>query len=249
MNQLYHFPSPIIFAHRGVSASAPENTLAAFQKAYDLGAEAIELDVQLNAGQRAIVIHDTTVDRTTDGRGRVRDLSLEELKSLDAGSFFSTEFAGERIPLLEEVFEAFGRKLFVNIELKNYDSLFNELPEIVANLVKRTRLQDWVMFSSFNPIALSRIRRLLPEIPVGFLTSTGWGGAFGRNLVGCWLSPQAIHPNKEDVTEKMLANQHKVGRRVNVWTVNELEEIKYLVELGVDGIVTDHPARAMEVRH
>jgi len=249
MNQLYHFPPPIIFAHRGASASAPENTLAAFKKAYDLGAEAIELDVQLNADQRAIVIHDTTVDRTTDGTGRVRDLSLEKLKSLDAGSFFSTEFAGERIPLLEEVFEAFGRKLFVNIELKNYDSPFNALPEIVANLVKHAQLQDWVMFSSFNPIALRRIRRLLPETPVGFLTSTGWVGAFGQKLVEYWLSPQAIHPNKEEVTERMLTNQHKAGRRVNVWTVNELEEMKYLAKLGVDGIITDHPASAMEVRH
>jgi len=249
MNQLYHFPLPIIFAHRGASASAPENTLAAFEEAYDLGAEAIELDVQLNADQRAIVIHDTTVDRTTDGTGRVRDLSLEKLKSLDAGCFFSTKFAGERIPLLEEVFEVFGRKLFINIELKNYDSPFNALPEIVANLVKQAQLQEWVMFSSFNPISLSRIHRLLPEIPVGFLTSTGWGGAFGRKLVGSWLSPQAIHPNKEDVTEKMIASQHKVGRRVNVWTVNKFEEMKYLAKLGVDGIITDHPARAMEVKH
>ena len=248
MNRLYQLPQPTIFAHRGASAIAPENTLAAFQMAYDFGVEAIELDVQLSADKRVIVIHDTTVDRTTDGNGRVRELTLGKLKSLDAGAFFSNEFAGESIPVLEEVFEAFGKKLYIDIELKNYDSPFNTLPEMVVNVVKKAQLQDWVMFSSFNPIALRYTQRYFPDIPVGFLMSPGWRNVFPRRLVERWLSPQAIHPNKDDVTDEMLAEQHESGRRVNVWTVNELDEMKHLIELGVDGIITDQPVRAMEAR-
>src|SRR5512139_1857475 len=111
---------PIIFAHRGASAHAPENTLAAFELALAQQADAIELDVKLSADGRVIVIHDSTVDRTTDGHGKVKDMSLADLKALDAGSFFSSEFAGEKIPTLDEVFEAVGRRTFINIELKNH---------------------------------------------------------------------------------------------------------------------------------
>ena len=249
MNQLYNLPKPIIFAHRGASAVAPENTLAAFQGALDLGVEAVELDVQLNADQHVIVIHDDAVDRTTDGTGSVKELSLEALKSLDAGSGFSSQFAGESIPLLDEVFELYGRKLFINIELKNYATPFDALPEKAVNLVKQAQLQDWVMFSSFNPIALNRVRKLLPETPIGFLTSTGFWGLISRVIFTDWLSPHAIHPHKQDVTEDFVVRQRKAGRLVNVWTVNKIEEMKYLTRLGVDGIITDHPSRAMEARH
>ena len=245
MNQLFNLPVPTIFAHRGVSAVAPENTLAAFQGALDQGVKAVEFDVQLSADQHVIVIHDDTVDRTTNGGGKVRELTLNQLKSFDAGSAFSSDFAGESIPTLEEVFKRFGRKLYLNIELKNYATPLDALPERVAALVRQYQLEDWVMFSSFNPIALNRTRRALPDTPIGLLTLKGSSGFLGRNFFTRWLSPQAIHPHKDDVSESFMLNQRRAGRRVNAWTVNELEEMKHLVSLGVDGIITDYPSKAL----
>src|SRR5437867_7569994 len=131
---LQSLPRPIIFAHRGASAYAPENTLAAFELALAQNADAIELDVKLSADGHAIVIHDPTVDRTTAHHGRVRDLSLAELSALDAGSFFSEKFHGERIPTLEEVFETMGKRTFINVELTNYSTPHDHLVETVCKL-------------------------------------------------------------------------------------------------------------------
>src|SRR6266496_640164 len=115
---LESLPRPIVFAHRGASAHAPENTIAAFELALAQNADAIELDVKLTADGHVVVIHDSTVDRTTGSRGRVKDLSLAQLRSLDAGSFFSEKYRGEKIPTLEEVLEAVGKRTIINVELK-----------------------------------------------------------------------------------------------------------------------------------
>src|SRR5689334_23229806 len=114
---LESLPRPVIFAHRGASAYAPENTIASFEFAVAQGTDAIELDVKLSADGHVIVHHDPTVDRTTNGKGKVKDLTLAELKTLDAGGFFSENFHGEKIPTLEEVFEAVGKRTFINVEL------------------------------------------------------------------------------------------------------------------------------------
>ena len=140
---------PVIFAHRGASAHAPENTLAAFELALAQNADAIELDVKLSADGYAVVIHDPTVDRTTGSRGRVRDLSLQQLRSLDAGSLLSEKYGGEKIPTLEEVFESVGKRTFINVELTNYSTPRDSLVETVCILVKRFGLQKRVLFSSF----------------------------------------------------------------------------------------------------
>ncbi|HBY09528.1 MAG TPA: glycerophosphodiester phosphodiesterase, partial [Chloroflexi bacterium] len=123
-----NLPRPAIFAHRGASAYAPENTLAAFKLAVDQGADAIELDAKLCADGQIIVIHDQTVERTSNGAGKVADLPLSALQELDAGSWFGLEFKGEPIPTLDEVFEAVGQKIFINIELTNYASPRDLLP-------------------------------------------------------------------------------------------------------------------------
>ncbi len=140
--------NPVIFAHRGASNYAPENTLAAFDLAYRQGAKAIELDAKLTADGQVVVIHDQTVDRTTGGSGRVKEMRLAQLKELDAGSHFDVSFKGEPIPTLDEVFAAFGPFLFINVELTNYASLLDPLPEKVAGLVKKHKLSQRVMFSS-----------------------------------------------------------------------------------------------------
>ena len=129
-------PSPAIFAHRGASAYAPENTLAAFELAVRQGANAIELDLKLTADGHVVVIHDLTVDRTTDGSGRVGDLPLAAIQELDAGYHFDQTFSGERIPTLEQVLEALYKKTLINIEIANYGSPLDDLPEKTCHLIK-----------------------------------------------------------------------------------------------------------------
>src|SRR5512132_864966 len=119
---LESLPQPVLFAHRGASAHAPENTLAAFELALAHQADAIELDVKLTADGHVVVIHDPTVDRTTGSQGRVKDLSLAQIRALEAGSFFSEKYRGEKIPTLEEVFESLGKRIFINVELTNYNT-------------------------------------------------------------------------------------------------------------------------------
>jgi len=239
---------PIIFAHRGASAYAPENTMAAFRLAAEQGAEAIELDAKLTADGEVVVIHDMTVDRTTDGHGEVRRLRLEEIRRLDAGSFFAETYRGERVPLLREVFAELGQRLFINVELTNYNDPRDDLPIRVAALVREYRLEERVLFSSFNPLNLLRIRRLLPECPVALLALEGRAGWLARSGIMRWISPKIIHPYLDDVTPGWVAREHRRGRRVHVWTVNRAEDLERLFRWDVDGVFTDDPPLAMQIR-
>ncbi len=238
-------PTPHYFAHRGASAHAPENTLAAFELAYRQGAPAIEFDVKLTADRQVVIHHDQTLDRTTNGAGPITKQPLAALRELDAGSKFSTEFRGEKIPTLDEVFEALGQKLFINVELTNYATPFDGLVDEVAKLVKKHGLENRVMFSSFFPTNLVRARQLLPVVPRGLLV-LGGGAGWWQRLAGNFMSLQAEHPWKADVTAETVARAHQKGRRVNVWTVNDPAEMQRLRALGVDAIFTDDPLLANE---
>jgi glycerophosphoryl diester phosphodiesterase len=245
---LTSLPQPIIFAHRGASVQAPENTLAAFELAIAQNADAIELDVKLSADGHAVVIHDTTVDRTTGSKGRVKDLSLAELRSLDAGTFFSEKYSGERIPTLEEVFESVGQRIFINVELTNYNSPRDQLVETVCMLVKKFGLQKQVMFSSFFGLNLSKARAYLPDVPRGLLAFNGVFGAWARSFGFAFGRYQALHPYLNDVTPQQVQRVHRLKRRVHVWTVNAAEDMSRLFRWGVDAIFTDDPQLALQVR-
>jgi glycerophosphoryl diester phosphodiesterase len=240
-----HFPTPIIFAHRGASAHAPENTLAAFELAVKQCAPAIEFDVKLSSDRQVIIIHDPTLDRTTNGSGAVTNKPLAALRELDAGSWFSTDFRGEKIPTLDEVFQAVGKKLFINVELTNYATPFDGLVYEVAKLVKKHSLQEHVIFSSFFPTNLVIARRLLPTVPRAQLILDGRAGWWQRIAAG-WMSLEAEHPYTSDVTAEMVKSLHARGRRVHVWTVNDPQDMHRLRSLGVDGIFTDDPLVALE---
>jgi glycerophosphoryl diester phosphodiesterase len=246
MSLLEQLPRPVIFAHRGASAFAPENTLAAFRLASELGAPAIELDVKLNADGQVVVIHDQTVDRTTNGHGDVRNSSLAALRDLDAGRYFDPQYAGEKIPLLSEVLETVGHQMLVNIELTNYATTRDQLVEKVAELVKQHAMTDRVLFSSFTPFNLLRMHRLLPDTPSGLLALEGRSGIIARSFMGRWITPKIIHPFRDDVTPVFVARQKRVNRRIHVWTVNDPLEMKRLFDLGVDGIFTDNPRLALD---
>jgi glycerophosphoryl diester phosphodiesterase len=242
------FPLPTIFAHRGASMFAPENTISAFELAVSQNADAIELDAKCSADGKVVVFHDQTVNRTTDGDGKVGELSLSELKELDAGSWFHTDFAGEQIPTLGEVFEAVGQKILINIELTNYASPWDELPNKVVDLVFRHGLQNRVIFSSFNPIALQKTRSLAPDILAGLLALPGYKGVWARTWLNRFIPHHALHPEVSDTTLNLIQKQHKAGKRVNVWTVNSEEKIRQLLKWGIDGIITDDPVVANKVK-
>jgi glycerophosphoryl diester phosphodiesterase len=228
-------------AHRGASAAAPANTLAAFQKAIELGADGVEFDVHLSADGVPVIIHDFTVDATTDGSGRVIDLTLAQLKQLDAGSTFDPSFAGERIPTLEEVLEALGSRLLLNIELKTTSPHDNGLEQAVIAQVERHSLSDDVLLSSFNPFSLRRAKQIAPHIPVGLL----YGPELPLPLRRAWLAflvpHEARHPKHTMVDASYMAWARRRGYRVNTWTVDDPDEMRRLINLGVDGIVTNVP--------
>lgn len=241
------FPQPLIFAHRGASSYAPENTLAAFELALQQGAPAIELDAKLCADGHVVVIHDQTVDRTTFSSGRVKDLGLSDLRRMDAGSHFDICFKGEKIPTLEEVLITIGRRALINIELTNYGSPRDNLPYTVAELVSKYDLVSNVLFSSFNPIALVRVHRLLPTAPIGLLALTGAPGAWARSWLGRLIPYQSLHPELGDVNPKLIRNIHKHARKVIAYTVNQEEDMRRLIQMGVDGFFSDDPVLALEM--
>jgi len=236
------------FAHRGARRQAPENTLPAFERAVELGADGIELDVHLSADGVPVVIHDFDVDKTTDGTGAVAKKTLAELRELDAGAHFSPQFAGTRIPTLMEVFEAVGNRVLINIELKSYGSS-PQLAQAVIDQVGAFNLIGRVLISSFSPFVLRQVRRLRPELPVGYLyapdlplpLAKGW---LARPVIGVH---EARHPHFSMVDERYMDWARKNRYRVNVWTVNEPSDIERMRRLGVDMIISDYPERVRDV--
>lgn len=240
-----HFPNPIFFAHRGASAYAPENTLAAFELAVQQAAPAIEFDVKLTSDRQVIILHDQTLNRTTNGSGSVTQQPLAALRELDAGSWHSPDFRGEKIPTLAEVFEAVGSKVLMNIELTNYATPFDGLVHEVAALIKKHQIEERIIFSSFFPTNLVTARRLLPTVPRGQLILKA-GSGWWQRIAANFMQVEAEHPYLTDVTIEIVKRAHAKGRRVHVWTVNDPAEMRHLRSLGVDGIFTDDPLLARE---
>jgi glycerophosphoryl diester phosphodiesterase len=240
------FPVMVV-AHRGFSGAAPENTLAAFRKAIEAGSDMIELDVHLSKDGKIVVIHDETLERTTNGQGRVVDHPLKEIKRLDAGSWFSPQFAGERIPILQEVLSLAQGKVPVNIEIKNPTHgkySLAELTEKAHQEVKRAEMLNQVIFSSFNPVSLEWIQKRDRRAWVAFLYHRPWNSlpelTGGREFQV--LNLRNIHLTKEKV-DKI----RKEGFRLNVYTVNSEEELEQFVRWGVDGIITNYPDRLIRI--
>jgi len=228
-------------AHRGASSIAPQNTLAAFEKALEIGADGIELDVRLCADGVPVVIHDATVDGTTDGSGRVDTLKLAQLKELDAGSSFDPAFAGERVPTLAQVLETVGRKALLNIELKGLSPFDRGLEHTVLDLIERHGLAENVLLSSFNPLALRRVQQLAPRIPTGLLYAMpAWPALWLAGLV-MPRANAALHPHYALVDEEHLQRARARNARVYVWTVDDPAVMRRLITWRVDGIITNTP--------
>ena len=241
MHWIEKFPSPIIFGHRGASQVAPENTITAFELALKHGAEAIELDTRLSADGIPMVIHDRTVDRTTNGSGKVDQISTHELLKLNAGVKFPSKYSYEKIPLLEEVFITFKNRALINVELKNNHNLSDDLPEKVIELTNKLDMLDQTLFSSNFPSSLKIIKLLDSHTHVALICSQGISGYLLRSRLFSSVSPDFIHPNFNDVSKSFIERQHRMNRKVNTWTVNQKKILIRLIKLGVDGIITDNP--------
>lgn len=246
---LADLPKPAIFAHRGASAYAPENTLAAFELALQQGADGIEMDVGLCADDQVVVIHDDTVDRTTGGSGAVDKLPLQALRELDAGAYFNTAYKGERIPLFEEALELIAKRAFIVVELKYQGQKADRLVDKVIEMIQKHAQQENVLVSSFHPRMLRRVRRLLPHLPVAQLTLYGRAGALLRSRIGHLLvNYQALHPDYRDVNPTLLKRVHRSRCRLHAYTVDRMEDMQSLFSLGIDGIFTNDPVLAIKTR-
>lgn len=217
--------------HRGACGYAPENTLLSFKKALELNVDMIELDVRICKTGEIVSIHDDTVDRTTDGKGRVKTMSLSELKKLDAGR-------GEKIPLLNEILDLVNRRARVNIELKGPDTAVPVVELIEEYIKKRCWLPDDFLLSSFDRRELIECRKLNPAIRIGVnIDSVPPGYSEFAEKMGAW----SIHPSSECVNSKIVDDAHGRGMKVFVWTANTREEIGRLKQLNVDGIFSNYP--------
>jgi len=228
---------PIIEAHRGDSANAPENTLAGFKRAFELGVQWTELDIHPSRDGALMVIHDDTLDRTTNGAGPVSDLTADALRRLDAGSWFAPEFAGERIPLLEEVFAlAASCDTRINVEIKAFPKGFDVAQRLVKLLRASGRDKQYLV-SSFELEPLLEVRALDPEIT---LACIGRGGEIlpaARRLGIPW-----IHAEQRTVDAALIAEAHESGIRVNAWVIDDPAELPRWRALGVDKICSNRPA-------
>jgi len=237
----------LLLGHRGAAAEAPANTVASFRRAMEVGADGVELDVHLTRDGQVVVIHDETVTSVTGAPGRIREMTLAEIQRLDAGSYFGPEFAGARIPTLDEALDAVGPQAVVNIEIKGTSVASEGLEREVARIVRAHGMGGRVIISSFNPFRLWRMRSLDPDLPRGMLHGPNTP-VYVRDL---WflpmVQPDALHPHYSMVNAAYMKRAHQWGVRVNVWTVDDPAEARRLMELGVDSIITNDPARLREV--
>jgi glycerophosphoryl diester phosphodiesterase len=226
--------------HRGAAAYAPENTLASFHRAVELGADGIEFDLHRTRDGRFVVIHDDTVDRTTNGHGKVDPLSFAELRRLDAGSWKGREFAGERIPTFEEVIEAVPERVVLFAELKAGSAKSPGIEAALARFIRERNVTDRVRVSSFDHRALASLRPLLPELQTGALFT-----CLPVDLVGLARNAraQAVHPSFHYLTREAVEEAHRAGLAVYAWTANDPDDIDAVRAMGVDGIFSDHPDR------
>mgnify|MGYP005909900883 FL=1 len=229
-----------ITAHRGSSSGAPENTMAALEKAVEEMADRAEIDVQETADGVIVLCHDTSLKRVAGVNKKVSDLTLEQIKKLDVGSWFSSEYQGEQIPTLEEVMEYAKGKIDLNIEIKNLGNS-SGLPEKVIELVEKHEMQEQCVITSTNRFYLKRVKAVNPEIRTGYIISAAYGNFYSDEFI------DLISIRSSFVTERMIESAHEAGKAVHAWTVNGKVEMERLKQLGVDDMITDRPVLAREI--
>lgn len=234
-----------IWAHRGASAAAPENTIEAFELAAQMGADGIELDIQLSADGEVVVLHDETVDRTSSGSGRVCDLTLAQLKALDFSCGMAA-YAGARIPTLREVYAAFAKSgMFFNVEIKCEQGDYRTLCRKALALEKEAGMAGRILYSSFNWDAMREVRALCPGAETALLYERA---LWSPQKYALELGAGAVHPSGYTLLVPGVVRRcHKKGVRVHTWTIDSPFALRQMKRMGVDAVITNRPGVAREI--
>ncbi len=234
-------------AHRGASGHAPENTMAAFRRAVELGARFIETDLQITRDARVIAIHDFTLDRTTSGEGQVHLLPLAEIRALDAGAWFGVRgpktYVGERVPTLEEILD-FTKENDVIFYLEIKSGPAWGIEHVVVATLRDRNASARVVILSFDPSALDTIHRLDATMMTGFLCEHPSNDLVERTVRA---GARQLVARGDLITPDVIAKAHRAGLQVVAWTINEVEQMRRLMATGVDGIITDYPDRLLSI--
>lgn len=231
-------------AHRGASRIAPENTLAAFNKAIEIGVDAVELDLHGTADGEIVVIHDPSLDRTTNLRGPVNQTTLKTIKQADAGSWFNQQFTGEPVPTLTEALECITGKTMAVLEIK--DSL---IPEVVVEKVRDMNTLEQVVIISFHVSVLQTVRQLEPRIPTGYLIGSNNGNTNPIQLCQqvSSLGSSLLNVDHHLITAEFAQEVCRRGITLWSWTVDDVDQMRQMLALGVQGITSNHPDRFSDV--
>jgi glycerophosphoryl diester phosphodiesterase len=241
-------PLGAIFAHRGASGLAPENTLAAIERAIGFGADGVEVDVHQTKDSVLVIIHDNTIDRTTGGTGRVMDLTFAQIRQYSAGHWFDDQFAGEKVPSLDEVLALVNGRSRLLIEIKGGGDTYPGIEERVVRAIHSRDARDWCSIQSFHHKTLMVLHRMdstlslyklvmydMPGFPIYIDSGIQFGWLRENDFV------EAISVNRNSVTETLVTSLHKYGLKVYVWTVDDFLDMVHLFRIGVDGIITNFP--------
>ncbi|MCM3026168.1 glycerophosphodiester phosphodiesterase [Bacillus safensis] len=229
-----------IIAHRGSSSAAPENTFAAFDLAVQQGADYIELDVQLTMDQHVAVIHDVTVDRTTNGSGLVKSYTLDQLKKLDAGSWFDSQYANERIPTLQEILERYSQRVGILIEIKHPKQQIG-VEKAVVDIINRFAYSRHIMVQSFDANALQRVKAYAPSLRTAFIIKPSAFKLTKRKLAEYSSFADCLNMKKTMINRWLIDRIHSFGMDVFIWTVKDQKTADRMKTYPIDGVVTDHP--------
>jgi len=243
--------SPLIIAHRGSSGIAPENTLIAFQKAIETGVDRIEMDLRQTIDGEVVVLHDKTINRTTNGWGSIRKLSLKKAKKYSAGSWFHHEYSAERIPTFREVLELVDGRATLLLEIKDGSPYHHGIEHNIIKILNEYQAHEWCIVQSFNDRIINNFRALpdlhsdIQKLFTAFIpVAPFYGGSkFSYKRLKKYEFAEEVNINYKYVSPRVVRKVHEMGKKVNVWTVNETaNQLKY-IRMGVDGIITDFPNR------
>lgn len=234
------------YAHRGFCSRYPENTLLAFEKALAEGVDGIENDVQLTKDGQIIIMHDESIDRTTNGKGWVKDYTLAELKELDASERFGSQFGVQRVPTLREYLELVkDEPIITNIEMKTGVFEYREMEQLLVDMIREYQMEEKVLITTFNHFTIMRMKKLAPELKYGFL-AYDWrldaGEYTQKNGIPCY------HPDYHNLTWEVVEDLHSHGIEVNPYTVDEPEDIRDMIAKGVNSVITNCPDVVNRVR-
>ena len=242
----------LVIAHRGASGIAPENTLAAVKAAIEMGVDMVELDVHQTRDDIAVVIHDKTVNRTSNGKGKVKDFTFDELQVLDSGSWFHPKFKNEKIPSLESVLQEVKGKVKLLIEVK--ETKYSGIEKNIVQLLNKYDAKNWCIIQAFETGVLNNIQKLDPSIEIHKLVVGDIPG-LPLHIDNClrtgniykYNNTASINPNFKFVNKKTIQKIHGQGQKINTWTVNEQGDMEKMIKMGVDGIITNYPDQLIKM--